>query len=78
MKKLINIIIVLSLSIAQTFSIDLYWVGGTGNWSDYANHWATSSGGATFHNQVPALDDNVYFDANSFSSAGQVVNIDIV
>ena len=24
---------------------DYYWVGGTGNWSNYSSHWATSSGG---------------------------------
>ena len=34
---------------------DYYWVGGTGNWSSYANHWATTSGGSTFHTQVPTL-----------------------
>jgi hypothetical protein len=40
---------------------DYYWVGGTGNWSDYSNHWATSSGGAIFHTQVPTAVDNVFF-----------------
>jgi len=44
-----------------------YWVGGSGNWSDYASHWATTSGGSTFHSQVPTTNDDVFFDANSFT-----------
>lgn len=62
----------------QTYlqAADFYWVGGTGNWSDFNNHWATSSGGSTFRDTVPLSGDNVYFDANSFSGAGQTVTID--
>ncbi|NRB62996.1 MAG: hypothetical protein HRU40_08250, partial [Saprospiraceae bacterium] len=55
-----------------TNAIDYYWVGGSGNWSDIS-HWATSSGGTTFHNVAPTASDNVFFDANSFSGPGQVV-----
>lgn len=44
----------------------MYWVGGTGNWSD-TTHWATSSGGAG-GNPVPTPFDTVTF--NSASSAG--------
>ncbi|TVT43578.1 T9SS type A sorting domain-containing protein [Hymenobacter setariae] len=54
----------------------LYWVGGTGRWSDPA-HWALSSGGATGF-CVPNLLDDVLFDANSFTEAGQVVTQDAV
>jgi len=54
--------------------IDLYWVGGTGNWSDPA-HWSTTSGGSG--GCVPTLNDNVFFDANSFSAPGQVVTLDV-
>lgn len=42
-----------------------YWVGGSGNWSSYASHWATTSGGATFQTAVPTSSDKVIFDANS-------------
>lgn len=55
---------------------DYYWVGGGGNWSDYENHWATSSGGSTFHGSVPTLLDNVFFDDNSFSENEQIVALD--
>lgn len=55
---------------------DFYWVGGSGNWSDYANHWATTSGGSTFYTNAPEDDDNVFFDANSFTEEGQVVTLD--
>jgi hypothetical protein len=55
---------------------DFYWVGGTGNWSAYGTHWATATGGGTFHGNAPTSSDNVYFDANSFSSADQTVTVD--
>ncbi|MDP1725882.1 MAG: HYR domain-containing protein [Bacteroidota bacterium] len=54
-----------------------YWVGGTGNWSDYAHHWAYASGGTILHNTVPTEFDDVYFDANSFTTAGEVVTVDV-
>jgi hypothetical protein len=54
----------------------LYWVGGTGRWSD-PSHWALSSGGATGF-CVPNLLDDVLFDATSFTAAGQVVTQDAV
>lgn len=60
----------------QLRAADYYWIGGSGNWSDI-NNWATTSGGATIHVVVPALGDNVIFDANSFSAPGQVVNVDV-
>ncbi len=55
---------------------DYYWVGGSGNWSDFANHWATSSGGSTFHTSAPTGTNDVYFDANSFTTTNQVVTLD--
>src|SRR5207244_736564 len=51
----------------------LYWVGGTGNWSD-VNHWALSSGGAG-GSCVPSQFDDVFFDSNSFPSANDTVNL---
>jgi hypothetical protein len=54
-----------------------YWVGDAGDWSDYAAHWATSSGGATFHTAVPTASNHVYFDANSFTAGGQIVDVDV-
>lgn len=58
---------------------DYYWIGGSGNWSDIS-HWATASGGVTTHAQAPGSDDDVYFDANSFTGPGQTVtlNTDII
>ena len=51
-----------------------FWVGDGGDWNDTA-HWATSSGG-TGGASVPISTDNVTFDANSFPSSSQAVNID--
>lgn len=57
-----------------THAADYYWVGNGGSWTDLS-HWATSSGGSTKHTVVPTANDDVYFDANSFSSASQTVTI---
>lgn len=51
----------------------LYWVGGTGNWED-ESHWALSGGGPG-GNCIPSSLDNVFFDSNSFTQAGQIVTI---
>jgi hypothetical protein len=77
MKKLIFTLTITLLAGANIMAADYFWVGGSGNWSDYAIHWATTSGGATFHTQAPTENDNVYFDANSFSASDQVVTIDL-
>ena len=50
-----------------------YWVDGTGAWSDYATHWATTSGGTVFHVTIPGPNDDVIFDANSFQLAFDTV-----
>ncbi|UII19417.1 hypothetical protein [Fulvivirga ligni] len=60
-------------SLAQS---DYYWVGDGGNWSDLG-HWATSSGGSTFHTEPPGEEDNVYFDAFSFSLEDQELSLDV-
>lgn len=59
-----------------SFTIDRYWVGGSGNWSDAANHWSYVSGGSPGA-YLPAATNNVYFDSNSFSGAGQKVTVDV-
>ena len=56
---------------------DYYWVNGTGRWSEYPLHWATSSGGSVFHSQKPTVNDNVFFDSNSFSSVSDTLDIDL-
>lgn len=66
----------LFLASTQIKAADYYWVGGSGNWSDFASHWATTSGGDVFHTQAPGENDNVYFDGNSFPAEGAVVTID--
>lgn len=58
---------------------NVYWYGGTGNWSDHTNHWSNTSGGAGGadpHGAAPGIDDNAIFDANSFTGASQTVTID--
>jgi hypothetical protein len=73
-KKLTLIIILLGSLKAK--GANYYWVKGSGSWSDLT-HWATSSGGSTFHNQVPTFKDNVYFDANSFTAVGEEIVLNV-
>lgn len=56
-------------------NLTIYWVGGTGNWNDDINHWATSSGGKPGKGNNPATNaspslgaPSVVFDANSNNS----------
>jgi hypothetical protein len=46
---------------------NVYWFGGSGNWSDHTNHWSNNSGNspASLHGAIPGTDDDVIFDANS-------------
>jgi gliding motility-associated-like protein len=53
--------------------LDLFWVGGSGNWSD-SSHWSFISGGAGGA-CIPNPSNNVFFDSNSFSTSGQTVTI---
>ena len=71
--------LLLSLVCSSLYAADYYWIGGPGDWSDIS-HWATTSGGSTFHNQAPTANDNVFFDGNSFNGGGQTVtvNTDII
>ena len=64
-------------NITEIVPLDFYWVGDGGNWSDHGNHWAKSSGGTNFYGFVPGPQDNVFFDENSFTQAGQIVTIDL-
>lgn len=58
-----------------TFSVNRYWVGASGTWSDAANHWAFTSGGVADVVFLPTSTLNVYFDANSFTGGGQTVTL---
>ncbi len=50
--------------------LPLYWIGGTGNWSDTA-HWSESSGG-TSAGIIPDSSRTVTFDANSGTGTSTV------
>lgn len=72
-KLMIAAILLISASRSLT-AADYYWVGGSGDWSDI-NHWVTTSGGTVNYTLVPTANDNVFFDENSFTAAGQTVVI---
>ncbi len=76
MKGKITLLILAVVAAFNSKAANYFWVGGSGSWSNYAAHWATTSGGTVFHTQVPQSTDNVYFDANSFSSTNQTVTVD--
>jgi len=58
--------------------IDLYWVGGAGNWNDPC-HWTTNSAGTVGDCAcIPNGASNVHFTANSgFMAGSTVVNVPI-
>jgi gliding motility-associated-like protein len=62
-------------TIAITAPGKLFWVGGSGNWSDIS-HWSATSGGEGGL-CTPTPYDTVIFDQNSFYSAEQYVSIDL-
>ncbi len=76
--KFSRIILVLAvlLSVFKLTATNYYWVGGTGGWSDYNQHWSVSSGGQLYHNRVPSPNDTVIFDSLSFTSLNDTVYAD--
>ncbi|RYY20957.1 MAG: T9SS type A sorting domain-containing protein [Cytophagaceae bacterium] len=63
------------IAITAPLARTLYWVGGTGSWSDAA-HWSLSSSGPGGECS-PSLVDNVVLDANSATATGQKLTIDL-
>lgn len=49
----------------------LYWYGGTGNWSDFTNHWSNNSGNVPSSPAAaaPTSADDVVFDSASNATA---------
>lgn len=70
------LILVLLLPVFKLKADNYYWVGGTGSWSDYTQHWAVSSGGQLYHNRVPSPNDTVIFDSLSFIAVNDTVYAD--
>lgn len=52
-----------------------YWVGGSGDWTDEANHWSSTSGGAPGTATIPTTGDHAIFDDNSGLTAADIVNM---
>ena len=52
---------------------DMYWTGGTGDWSDPA-HWRLANGSPA--NCIPTLADNVFFDNTSSNGTPFTVTAD--
>jgi gliding motility-associated-like protein len=75
-KKYLFLALICLLAGKQAVAADYYWIGGSGNWSDIS-HWATTSGGTTTYLQVPTPNDDVHFDANSFTTMGQTVDVNV-
>jgi hypothetical protein len=70
------LILVLLLPVFKLKADNYYWVGGTGNWTDYVQHWSITSGGQLYHNHVPTPNDTVIFDSLSFTSINDTVYAD--
>jgi hypothetical protein len=66
-----------NLYITFTSTIDTYWVGNTGSWSDTA-HWSATSGGAGGTGRVPLINDVAIFDGNSVTLPLQTITMDML
>ena len=73
MKKIYTLLFVFVLSISILSAQNRYWVNGAGNWNDI-QHWSLTSGGEAGVS-VPTLNNDVYFDNNSFTQNSNTVNI---
>jgi len=53
-----------------------YWYGGTGNWSDYTNHWSNNSGNSPNSPKAnaPTSSDDVFIDSNSGFGGGGTIS----
>jgi len=71
-KKLLIILFVFILQ--QANAANFYWVGGSGVWSDFSNHWSLSSGGIPNASAIPSTTDTAIFDGNSFTATGEIVS----
>lgn len=56
---------------AQT---DMFWVGGSGDWTDI-NHWVKNSGGSNITGFYPNEDYNAVIDGNSGLTPGSTITI---
>ncbi len=65
MRKFFGFLIILLLISTRHKAASRYWVGGTGSWTDAANHWASGSGGSPASGNLPTSSDDIYFDSNS-------------
>ena len=71
--RLLFLSALLSIGVSHAFGVNLYWVGGSGEWND-TKHWSNNSGGKSA-NAIPSVVDNVIFDAQSFTAPNQTVKI---
>ena len=53
------------------FAGEIFWVGGSGKWSD-ANHWSLKSGGSS-SGKIPGPTDRVIIDNNSGLKEGEYI-----
>lgn len=58
-------------NITFTAAATKFWTGGSGTWNTTCAQFATASGGGGALNNLPLPQDDVVFDANSFSADGQ-------
>ncbi|MCB9331718.1 MAG: hypothetical protein H6574_11590 [Lewinellaceae bacterium] len=71
------VLLILLAGANRSYALDYYWVNGSGNWSDYANHWAkipNPAGPVDFHANVPTATDDVYFGFNGGTAYTVFVN----
>jgi hypothetical protein len=54
--------------------VNMYWVGGSGDWTDL-NHWVKTSGGSNITGSIPSASDNAFIDQNSGLNSSSTITI---
>ncbi len=71
------VLLLFTFMVGRVQAVTYYWVGGSGNWVTTVgtNHWSLSSGGPALSlaTPPPTVNDDVIFDANSFSAGSSTV-----
>jgi len=65
-----------NVGITFTPAVTQYWYSNTGSWSD-ASKWFLGTGGTGGAGRIPLIQDTAIFDANSFSSTGNTITMDL-
>jgi hypothetical protein len=73
-KLVFSIAVTLLPILSATAQENMYWVGGSGNWTD-TTHWVKTSGGNVVVGIIPTEDYNAVIDQNSGLNSSSLITV---